>query len=141
MNHLFTLRDSRGIQLFLPIFSVLKDEVNSSPTTNPPDRLRWRSKSEDDSSSSVNSSYVNGHNDHKHRSNSYDSAGQCNQQSLHTLTAEYDKRISNPHSLAVGSTILCGNPSRSGVIKWMGYLRGVNTYFAGIEMVCMYIAM
>lgn len=82
--------------------------------------------------------YGSGYKDHRYRSHSYDSIqpGPFGQQYQRTAMANYDQ-MENPHNLGVGSMILYGNPSRPGVIKWMGYPNGVNALFAGIEMVCL----
>ena len=46
----------------------------------------------------------------------------------------------NPYNLEEGSIIQYGDPPRSGIIKWIGYLpEGANVLLAGIEMVNMYL--
>lgn len=191
MDHFFTLHNSKGTQLFLPISSVLKDENASTPTTTSmTGRNIRRSKSENDddvsplvleslrlipthenrsssvqalcsppgpaapsysvpvggrsalssSNPAIDSSYGSGRKDNRYRSHSYDSISgppghPYNQQYQSTHVAGHAHVDSNPYNLAVGSVILYGNPSRCGVIKWMGYPIGVNSFSAGIEMV------
>ena len=191
MDHFFTLRNSRGTQLFLPISSVLKDGNASTPAAGMTGHNIRRSKSENDSDVSplvleslrlvpthdnrssyvqalcsppgpaapsynapvggrnalsssypamVDSSYGSGHKDNRYRSHSYDSISDppghpYSQQYQSTHVASHAHVNSNPYNLTVGSVILYGNPSRSGVIRWMGYPIGVNSFSAGIEMV------
>ena len=173
MNHFFTLRNSKGTQLFLPISSVIKDANNSTPATGISHNIQ-RSKSENDddvsppvleslrlvptckyqtqtssyvqalcsppgpsssipvggrsalsySNPSIRCNYASGHKDDRCRSHSLDS--------VPWSPSQID---SNPHNLVVGSAVLYGTPPLSGVIKWMGYPIGVNSYSAGIEMV------
>lgn len=173
MNHFFTLRNSKGTQLFLPISSVIKDANNSTPATGISHNIR-RLKSENDddvsplvleslslvptckyqtqtssyvqalcsppgpsssvpvggrsvlsySNPSIRHNYASGHKDDRCRSHSLDS--------VPWSPSQID---SNPHNLVVGSTVVYGTPPLSGVIKWMGYPIGVNSYSAGIEMV------
>ena len=93
-------------------------------------------KNRSSSNPSDDYSYCSRYMDNPYRSRSYDSIqpGPYNQQYQHTAMANCDQ-TDNPHNLAVGSVILYGNPSRSGVIKWLGNPIGVNGLFAGIEMV------
>lgn len=76
---------------------------------------------------------------------SYGSGHKSNQTRSHSCDSlTWSPVHSNPNNLEIGSRILYGSSSRSGVIKWMGYPIGMNKYFAGIEMVwlslcyCMY---
>ena len=168
MNHFFTLRNSKGTQLFLPISSVIKDANNSTPATGISHNIQ-RSKSENVSAlvleslslvptckyqtqmssyvqalcsppgpsssvpvggrsalsysnPSIRRNYASGHKDDRNRSHSLDSV-------------PWSPNQINPHNLVVGSTVVYGTPPLSGVIKWMGYPIGVNSYSAGIEMV------
>ena len=177
------LHNSKGIKVFLPIDSVLKDDTDTPPTANNHSSNLSLSISENDDTSQPvfdslsptyrnydvtqslppssasagplsgvsmgvrnrpssnpaddHNSYGDRYKDHNsYRSHSYGSIqpGLYNQQYQHTAMANYHQ-IDNPHNLGVGSMILYGNPSRYGVIKWMGTPNGVNAVFAGIEMV------
>ena len=74
------------------------------------------------SNPSIHCNYASGHKDDRYRSLSLDSV-------------PWPPSQINPHNLVVGSTVVYGTPPLSGVIKWMGYPIGVNSYSAGIEMV------
>ena len=155
------------MQLFLPMNSVMKDEINSPPVTNVSGHLFRRSISENasqpdleyqdlqDSSnsqtldlcSSLDSATISGvpRNRLSPSIHSYGNGHKSNQTRSHSCDSlTWSPVHSNPNNLEIGSRILYGSSSRSGVIKWMGYPIGMNKYFAGIEMVwlslcyCMY---
>ena len=116
---------NHDVSLSLPPLSAsgasVPMEVRNRPSSNPSDDY---------------SSYGSMYEDSRYRSHSYDSIkpGLFGQRYQHTAMTSYDQ-MDNPHNLGVGSMILYGNPSRSGVIKWIGNPNGVNALFAGIEMV------
>ena len=97
--------------------------VRNRPSSNPSD-------------DHMHNGYGSTYKDNRYMSHSYDSIqpGPYSQRYQHTAMANYDQ-MDNPHNLGVGSKILYGNPSRSGVIKWIGIPGGVNALYAGIEMV------
>ena len=140
LNHLFTLHNSKGVQVFLPIDSVLKIDDNSPTANNRPTDSDHQEKDISMVGDGPKGLRYQSHHEGRHKQPSLLPSSNVDPTGYGCIVDQHHQHhpTSNPYNLKVGSLILYGNPPHSGVIKWIGHLPEMNASVAGVEMVSMY---